>query len=200
MLDRDDQRAQEAQVPARAVWSGLQSAERWTRPEADPNLLTGRRPFDRLLKEVLFVDPSPELQRTALQVLRSVAKVDVCSTFAEAHARIVSRPPDLLVTGVRLHAHNGLHLVYVAAKRAPVTRCVVAVADADLSLAREIEAAGAFMVRAPLLPIALKSFATAALPRRDRRDVVAVDRRAAPRGGRRITDSWRHDAASGARS
>lgn len=198
----DDQRAQRSRVSARAAWSGLHLADRRTRQGAEPELLTGRGHFDsdRQVKEVLFVDPAPELQRTAQLVLRSIAHVEVCSTFADAHARLVTRPPDLLVTGVRLHAHNGLHLVYLAAERFPSTRCVVCVADEDIALAREVEAAGAFLVRAPLLAVALKAFVTAALPRRDRRDAVTVDRRQARRGGRRITDSWIGDGAPGARS
>lgn len=199
MLDREDQRGQRVHVSARASWSGLQRADSRTRQGADPDLIARRGHFERQVKEVLFVDPAPEMRQTAQQVLQSIARVDVCSTFAEAAARLRTRPPDLLVTGVRLHAHNGLHLVYLAAQRAPSTRCVVCVTDQDISLTREIEATGAFMVREPWLAVALKSLATAALPRHDRRDSDNVDRRHAPRGGRRYTDSWIGDPA-GARS
>jgi len=196
MLEREDQRAQRVHVSTRASWSGLQTADRRTRQGATPDLITARRHFDRQIKEVLFVHPSLELQQTVQQALQSIAKVDVVSTFSEAHARLSTRPPDLLVTGVRLHAHNGLHLVYVAAQRAQSTRCVVCVTDEDLCLTREVEAAGAFMVRAPWLAVALKSLVTAKLPRRDRRDADNVDRRHAPRGGRRYTDAWIGDPAS----
>ena len=199
MLDREDQRAQRGHVSARASWSGLQRADSRTRQGADPDLITRQGHFDRQVKEVLFVDPAPELQQTARQVLQNIAKVDVCSTFSEAAARLRTRPPDLLVTGVRLHAHNGLHLVYLAAQRAPSTRCVVCVTDQDLSLTREVEATGAFLVREPLLAVALKSLVTAALPRHDRRNSDNADRRHAPRGGRRYTDSSIGNAA-GARS
>lgn len=194
MLDRDDQRVQRDNVSARASWSGL-LASRQTLKGADPELITRRAQVERHVKQVLFVDPAIELQRTAQEVLQSVANVDVCSTFSEAYARLLTRPPDLLVTGVRLHTHNGLHLVYVAAQRAPATRCAVVVFDEDMSLAREVEAAGAFLMRAPWFAVTLKSLATTTLPRRDRRTAAAVDRRRAPRGGRRFTDSWIGDAA-----
>ena len=156
--------------------------------------------MERNVTQVLFVDPAIELQRTAQDVLQSVANVDVCSTFKEAYARLITRPPDLLVTGVRLHTHNGLHLVYVAAERAPATRCAVCLFDQDMSLAREVEAAGAFLMRAPWFAVTLKSLATTKLPRRDRRTTATVDRRHAPRGGRRITDSWIGEATPRLRS
>ncbi len=198
MLDREDQRVERGNISARASWSGL-LADRQTL-EGAPELITGRRQPERKVKQVLFVDPAIELQRTAQDVLQSVANVDVCSTFSEAYARLLNSPPDLLVTGVRLHAHNGLHLVYVAAQRAPATRCAVCVFDEDMSLAREVEAAGAFLMRAPWFAVTLKSLATTTLPRRDRRTAASLDRRRAPRGGRRITDSWIGDAAPRLRS
>lgn len=191
---RDDLRAQPVELTARAPLSGRQVAGRRNRQRADPDLITGRWSFGRQVKEILFVDPAPELQRTAQQVLRSIAKVDVCSTFSDAHNRLMTRPPDLLVTALRLHAHNGLHLVYLATAVAPSTRCVVSVADEDISIAREVEAAGGFLVRAQWLAAALTSLASTTLPGRDRRDAGAVDRRRAPRGGRRYSDSSVHEA------
>ena len=200
MLQWDDQRVQRVHESARASWRGLQLADRRTRPAADQEVTIKRPQFERQIKQVLFVDPAVELQRRAQDVLQSIANVDVCSTFSEAHIRLVTRPPDLLVTGIRLHAHNGLHLVYVAAERAPATRCAVCVFDEDMSLAREVELAGAFLMRAPWFAVALKSLATSPLPRRDRRPVATVDRRQAPRGGRRSTDSWIGDGGPRSRS
>lgn len=190
----EDQRAQPVELTVRAPLSGRQVGGRRTRQRADPDLITGRWSFGRRVKEVLFVDPAPELHRTAQQVLRSIAKVDVCATFSDAHKRLMTRPPDLLVTALRLHAHNGLHLVYLATALAPSTRCVVSVADEDISIAREVEAAGGFLVRAQWLAVALTSFATTTLPGHERRDAGAVDRRRAPRGGRRYSDSSMREA------
>jgi hypothetical protein len=78
-----------------------------------------------------------------------------------------------------------LHLVHLA--EAP-TLCVVYGTDNDLPLAREAQAAGAFFVRRPRVAEAIQSFVVAELPIRDRRDAAVVDRREAPRGGRRCID------------
>jgi DNA-binding NtrC family response regulator len=139
----------------------------------------------REVREVLFVDPDPLAQRAVIQALRSVAEVQVCSDFRDARSRLLSKPPDLLVTNIRLEAHNGLHLVHVAPSQ---TRCLVYAADQDLALAGEVQAAGAFFERAPRLTRALASYVTARLPRRDQRDPGIIDRRNSFRGGRRSTD------------
>ena len=186
-MEHNGSSEQSVPIDARARWSGFQLVNRGQRdPEQD--LVNDAELLKRPVKEVLFVDPSVDLQQTVKKALHSMALVHVCSTFSEACHRLVSRPPDLLVTAVRLQAHNGLHLVYMAA-RTPWTRCVVHVTPDDYALSREVEAAGAFMVREPWLAVALSSFVTAALPYRNRRDNSADDRRRMPRGGRRCTDS-----------
>ena len=40
--------------------------------------------------------------------------MDVCRDFSTARERLLNQPPDLLVTNVRLHEYNGLHLVHLA--------------------------------------------------------------------------------------
>ena len=146
------------------------------------------RVSDRTIKNVLFVDPSRQLQRTVQNVLKSVAAVHVSSTFEDACSRLISNPPDLLVTSVRLQAHNGLHLVYLAARN-PRTRSVVHLTAADLPLARDVEAARAFVVHEPWLVVAIESLVLATLPRSDRRSATTLDRRRTSRGGRRCTDA-----------
>jgi DNA-binding NtrC family response regulator len=130
----------------------------------------------RPIKDVLVVDPSLELQQTVQSVLRSVAIVHSCSTFEDARRRLISSPPDLLVTSVRLNAHNGLHLVYLAARN-PRTRSLVHLTAEDFALTRDAESAGALVVREPWLVVALESIVLATLRRGDRRDPVATDRR-----------------------
>jgi hypothetical protein len=140
----------------------------------------------REVKEILIVDPDAASLRAASNALRFQADVEVFSRFEAARARLLSRPPDLLVTNLRLQAHNGLHLVYMAAKG---TRCVVYANHDDLVLAREVQAAGAFYERSERLSSALAAYAHAALPSRDRRDLTLLDRRRQNfRGGRRCTD------------
>jgi hypothetical protein len=139
----------------------------------------------RQVKEILLVDPDTDSLRAAKKALRFLADVEVSSTFATARARIVSNPPDLLVTNLRLQAYNGLHLVYMATAR---TRCIVYSNHDDLVLAREVQAAGAFYERSKWLPRTLAAYLHALLPPRDRRNLTTPDRRQLSRGGRRCTD------------
>jgi DNA-binding NtrC family response regulator len=140
----------------------------------------------RAVKDVLLVDPDVDYLRAAQNALRFMADVEVSSKFAAARARLLSsRPPDLLVTNLRLQAYNGLHLVHMADGR---TRCVVYSNYDDLLLAREVHAAGAFYERSAQLSCALAAYVRAMLPSHDRRNLTAGNRRQIPRGGRRCTD------------
>jgi len=140
----------------------------------------------REAKEILLVDPDPEGLRAVQAALRLVADVEVCSDFREARARLLNEPPDLLITNLRLRAYNGLHLVHLAA--GTDTRCIVYSTYDDLVLAREVQAAGAFFEHPFRLPLVLQSYVNATLPRQDRRNLTALDRRTAFRGGRRCSD------------
>jgi CheY-like chemotaxis protein len=141
----------------------------------------------RGLRDILIVDPDPRALLAAQVAVQSVAEVEVCSDFRAARARLTSRPPDLLVTNIRLERFNGLHLMYVAAGTA--TRCIVYASHHDEMLAREVLAAGAFYERADTLPRVLASYLHGMLPRLDRRSLAAFDRRSLRRGGRRSSDS-----------
>lgn len=172
----------------RAAADNLQLVPRPAGVGPDWSPVVSPRLSGRPVKQVLFVDPSLELQRTVQSVRRSLATVHCCSTFEEARQRLISNPPDLLVTSVRLDAHNGLHLVYLAARCAR-TRSIVHLTSEDSALASEAEAAGAFVVREPWLVVSIESLLTATLPASDRRNPGTLDRRCSPRGGRRCTDS-----------
>ena len=185
-MERNNWADQPFFVPTRTPMRALQVGAPAPAP-AGTELLIEPRLTNQRITEVLFVDPSIELQRTVQSILKPVAAVHSCSTFEDACSRLISHPPDLLVTSVRLHAHNGVHLVYLAARNAR-TRSIVHLTAVDFGLAREVEAAGAFVVREPFLVVALESIVTANLPLADRRDPVNADRRHLPRGGRRCTD------------
>lgn len=141
-----------------------------------------------MAKRVLLVDPTPDRDLVlALQhALPPAAEVEMCSDFRAARTVLLSRPPDLLITNLRLGAYNGLHLVLLAG-RSP-TRCVVYATTDDLILAREVQAAGAFYERAYRLLYAIPSYLNTVLPQRDRRNLTVLDRRLLFRGGRRCTD------------
>lgn len=133
------------------------------------------------------MDPHADaILATIGHVLEGVAQLEPCADFGAARARLVTDAPDLLVTNLRLHAYNGLHLVLLAASTS--TRCLVYAEPDDLMLAREAQRLGAFYERLSRLPFALPAFIKAMLPERDRRDAAVLDRRFAFRGGRRATD------------
>ena len=144
-----------------------------------------RASVERSIKEILLVDPNMHSSGDALNVLRLLGDVEVCRDFAAARDRLLNQPPDILITNVRLHEYNGLHLVHLAT---PHTRCVVYSHHDDLVLAREVQAAGAFYERSMRLSRSLTGYVNGDLPTHDRRDVATIDRRRFPRGGRRSSD------------
>jgi PleD family two-component response regulator len=137
------------------------------------------------VKDILVVDPNIGYLSDAERVLRLLGEVEVCADFTSARSRLVNRPPDLLITNLRLHEYNGLHLVHLAT---PKTRCVVYSNFDDPVLAREVQEAGAFYERPVRLARALSGYVNGVLPTHDRRSASYVDRRRLPRGGRRSAD------------
>ena len=136
-------------------------------------------------KEILVVDPNAQYLNDAQRVLRLLGDVEVCADFTAARSRLIARPPDLLITNLRLQEYNGLHLVHLAK---PKTRCIVYSTHDDPVLAREVQAAGAFYERPMRLARALSGYVQGVLPPTDRRNPSLVDRRRFPRGGRRSAD------------
>ena len=138
------------------------------------------------VKEVYLVDPDAHQLSSVWGRLQSFAEVEVYQDFQAARARLLARPPDLLVTNLRLGAYNGLHLVHLALGTA--TRCVVYGSQNDEVLIRQVKAAGAFYESSARLPQVISSYVRAMLPAYDQRDPRVLDRRHIPRGGRRCTD------------
>jgi DNA-binding NarL/FixJ family response regulator len=138
-------------------------------------------------RDVLLVDSNvEEIIAMISDALHGVAQVRSCSEFSEARRRLLTSPPDVLVTNLRLQSYNGLHLALLAAMTS--TRCLVYSDSDDLILAREVQRLGAFYERSSRLPFVLPAFIKSRLPERDRRDVQVLDRRLVSRGGRRTTD------------
>jgi DNA-binding NtrC family response regulator len=142
-----------------------------------------------MAKHVLLVDLGSETRARLKWAIGREASVTTARSFADARACLLARPWDLLVTSVRLGAHNGLHLVYLGAIAHPEMRSIVHFASEDEGAAAEIRAAGAFFERSEHLARILPAYVRAILPPRDRRDVARLDRRRRRRGGRRVTDS-----------
>jgi DNA-binding NtrC family response regulator len=141
------------------------------------------------VKSILFVDPDPEVRNLARRALESVSSIELCADFEKARERCLTDAPDLLITNIRLAAHNGLHLVHLLRSSSASTRCVVYATEADVGLAREIQEFGALVIWVPQMGLSLQALANAAeLPERDRREPGCLDRRRRYRGGRRSTD------------
>jgi DNA-binding NtrC family response regulator len=136
----------------------------------------------------LVVDPDPIFVSQLAPIITSSSYRCIAVTeFAAARLELYMRSPDVLLANLRLGAFNGIHLAYLAKINRPATRVMV-YGENDRMLASEIQKAGAFYERVEFVPYALTSFLMGILPARDRRDVIANDRRQVFRGGRRTTD------------
>ena len=89
---------------------------------------------------VLVVEPDVKRRLTLQRALSPVADVTACGDFHTARQHVLAMPPDLLITNLRLHAYNGLHLVALAGSPA---RAIVCLDPPDPALARCVELAGA---------------------------------------------------------
>jgi PleD family two-component response regulator len=88
---------------------------------------------------VLVVEPDARRRLTLQRALSTVADVTACGDFQTARRHVLSMPPDLLITNLRLHAYNGLHLVALSGKPA---RAIVCMDPPDAALTHAALAAG----------------------------------------------------------
>ena len=139
-------------------------------------------------RQVLLVDPQakPDWIRALGEIVGDGAQLTFVNNFPDAHKRVVTAPPDVLVTNLRLEAYNGIHLVLLAAPAG--VRCIVYADRHDQVLARQAQEAGAFYTRIEDLRESLRDLLSRHLPDRDRRNPSLDDRRHVRRGGRRSSD------------
>ena len=137
---------------------------------------------------VLLVEPNPAILSALTQSAGGRAEVEACSDFAAAREHLATNNYERLITNLRLEAHNGLHLVYLARTRSPGTRCVVYTDQPEFSLAREVQESGAFYEVREHLRYSIQGYIEGDLPSADRRAPAFTPRRAAFRGGRRHAD------------
>jgi hypothetical protein len=135
---------------------------------------------------ILLVEPDSTWR--ALLAARLPASVDAHDRFETARDCLELVRYDLIVTNLRLGAHNGLHLVYVARLSRAATQAIVYDEESDLGLARAVQQAGAMYEFRHRLVITLPTYVGANLPARDRRTPLDSDRRVVLRGGRRRWD------------
>jgi len=140
-------------------------------------------------ERVLLVEPDAGRRAHLRDAIRAVADIDDDADFLIARTHLISKPYDWLFTNVRLGAHNGLHLVHMAATSRLPIRSLVYEDRRDLWLAREAQRVGAFYESGDRVHRALPAYLRGALPPQDRRNPAKLDRRrVAYRGGRRGTD------------
>jgi hypothetical protein len=140
------------------------------------------------LKRILIVEPDQVVRGILEGAAASVAQVESHRRFETARASVLGTPFDFLVTNVRLGAYNGLHLVYLSLSCPQMPRAIVFSDEPDAGMGREVQRAGAFYELGARLPVTLAAYLTGALPRFDRRDPTAPDRRTRLGGGRRCCD------------
>jgi DNA-binding NtrC family response regulator len=140
-------------------------------------------------RSLLIVEPDAAYRELLQHLASEHAETEAVGDFQSAYARLARRPPDVLVTNLRLQANvEGLQLAYVIASGGYSTRAVVYSDYVETWIVRELQRAGAFYEAQSRLAFALPAYARANLPVLDRRNPENPDRRAAYRGGRRASD------------
>jgi DNA-binding response OmpR family regulator len=100
---------------------------------------------------VLVVEPSLEALLVATTALTAAGfRVTAAESFAQAKPILLSQPPNILVTAVRLGAFNGLHLVLRAKAVRREIAALVTSSDNDVVLRADAEAMGATFVVTPV--------------------------------------------------
>ena len=88
-------------------------------------------------RRILLVAPNPAVGgRIAGWLSAEGHDVRICTSFVDAKPELDRRPPDLLITEVKLGAGNGLHLAIRARHQHPRTATIV-IGDANSSFDRE---------------------------------------------------------------
>jgi DNA-binding NtrC family response regulator len=136
---------------------------------------------------VLLVEPNPSLADLIEESIRPHAQVYFHREFELARRQLGAQRFDFVVSNLRLHAFNGLHLAYAVNALAP-TRCIIYTESREPALAQDVRRADAFYEVADRLPVTLTAYLSGNLPPSDRRDPAVPDRRTPFRGGRRSWD------------
>ena len=136
-----------------------------------------------MIPRVLLVEPDDQLREQLYAEAASFGRVDDDADFETARTHLLSNRYDWVVTNLRLNAHNGLHLVHLAAAAGLRTRILVYADYEDATLAREVQQAGAFYEPRHEVQRTLPAYLGGSVRSQDRRD-------AAKRKGRQ----WRRPA------
>jgi two-component system response regulator AtoC len=115
----------------------------------------------------LVVEPDAGIRALLVSWLRDSRYTAEGAASFEAARRVLSRrPPDLLITDVRLGAFNGLHLVITTRASRPALRAIVITAVDDAALRAEaMEADAGYLVKPVTREALLDAAAQALTPR-----------------------------------
>jgi CheY-like chemotaxis protein len=163
-------------------------AETHSSPTRRPAADARRRLTMDARKRVLLVETDPGFLSLLEQVAGPLSDVDAFDDFQSARNALMAGGYDLILTNIRLGAHNGLHLMYLARAAGFPARIVAYSDPIDPLLAREVQRSGGFYEAMIRLPYSLPAYVAGELPQQDRREPAIVDRRRSYRGGRRRSD------------
>ena len=100
-------------------------------------------------RRILVVAPNPAVGgRIAGWLSAEGHDVRICTSFIDAKPELDRRPPDLLITELKLGAANGLHLALRARHQHPATATIV-IGDANSSFDREARQCDASYIERP---------------------------------------------------
>jgi DNA-binding NtrC family response regulator len=131
---------------------------------------------------VLVVDTRlASLRRTADTLRRAGYAVVEAASFEDAKRILGAKRPWLVISGLRLAAFNGLHLVHLGRLTQPDLNAVIISAGADNVLEAEAERVGASLLIEPVPPHALLSLIENMWRESSAHVLVGTDRRQAER-------------------
>jgi PleD family two-component response regulator len=113
---------------------------------------------------ILVVEPDVRRRLTLQRTLSPLANVTACGDFHTARRHVLAMRPDLLITNLRLHAYNGLHLIALTGKP---TDAIVCMDPPDAALVRAAQSVGAAVEAPHLIAEAATLRICARLPMRE---------------------------------
>jgi DNA-binding NtrC family response regulator len=137
-------------------------------------------------RTILLVDTRiAALRRTSDLLRRAGHYVVEAASFDDAKKFLATRTPALVISGLRLAAFNGLHLVHLARLNRPEMSAIIVSSGADAVLQSEAERVGASLLVEPVPPPDLLSLIDRMLEADVPKAVVtsSVDRRRSERRG-----------------
>jgi DNA-binding NtrC family response regulator len=114
---------------------------------------------------ILIVHDDRSLLARLSAKLQGKADVSVANSFEDAKVLLITNPPSVLITGVRLGQYNGLHLIIRTRLDHPATAAFVILEKPDPIIEQEAAAHDAVCLTYPAQEKELMSLVAAAIER-----------------------------------